>query len=168
MSSVYFAGDLHLGHKNIEKYRKQFTNAKEHDQYIYDMISSCYKKRHTYYLLGDVCFDLESLHKLKEIMCYDNVKIVLGNHCISKDISIVDWVNAGFTDIHSLVKYKEFWLSHAPIHPDELRSKKNIHGHCHNYKIDDSRYIGVSLEQIGFKFIGLDEIRRLVNEVGDE
>ena len=160
MSSVYFAGDLHLGHKNIAKFRCQFDTAEEHDQYIYNMIKSCYKKRHTYYLLGDICFDLESLHKLRDVMCYDNVKVVLGNHDTDRELSVVDWVEAGFTDIHSLVKYKEFWLSHAPLHPNELRGKRNIHGHCHHYKIDDSRYIGVSLEQIGFKFIGLDDIRR--------
>ena len=61
------------------------------------------------------------------------------------------------------VKYKEFWLSHAPIHPEELRDRINIHGHVHYKNIDDARYFNVSCENIGFKPISLENIRLKVN-----
>ena len=32
--------------------------------------------------------------------------------------------------MYSLYRWHEFWLSHCPIHPGELRGKLNIHGHC--------------------------------------
>lgn len=45
-----------------------------------------------------------------------------------------------------MVKYKNLWLTHAPIHPDELRGKKNVHGHCHGHILNDKRYINVCVE----------------------
>lgn len=44
MSLVYFGADLHLGHKNIVKYRhEKFNTAKEHDEYTLEMISKYIK-----------------------------------------------------------------------------------------------------------------------------
>ena len=64
-----------------------------------------------------------------------------------------------------LYKYKEFWLSHAPIHPCELRGKRNIHGHVHqNHVMDehhkrDNRYINVCVENTDGAPVSLDKIR---------
>ena len=57
------------------------------------------------------------------------------------------------------MKYKEFWLSHSPIHDSELRGKFNIYGHTHFKYVDDPRYRCVSMEQIDYKLISLDKIR---------
>lgn len=63
-------------------------------------------------------------------------------------------------DVHALWSYKGFWISHAPIHPEELRGKKNIHAHTHNYKIKDSfNYRSVSLEQINYTPISLHALQ---------
>ncbi len=48
--------------------------------------------------------------------------------------------------MQSLVKYKNFWLSHAPVHPGELSGKKNLHGHTHFELMGDPRYINVCVE----------------------
>ena len=55
-----------------------------------------------------------------------------------------------FDEVHSLVKYKGTWLSHAPIHQDELRGCVNIHGHTHYHVIDDERYINVCSEHTNY------------------
>ena len=50
-------------------------------------------------------------------------------------------------------------LTHIPIHPGQLnRFDANIHGHIHDRKIDDKRYVNVSVEQINYTPISLDEV----------
>lgn len=53
-------------------------------------------------------------------------------------------------DIQALGKQtgggKKFWLSHCPLHPEELRGRLNIHGHVHTNSVRDQRYINVSFE----------------------
>jgi calcineurin-like phosphoesterase family protein len=62
--------------------------------------------------------------------------------------------------VAGIIKYKGFWLSHAPIHPEELRGKPNIHGHVHTNTLNDSRYFNASLENIGYKPVSIEEVRR--------
>lgn len=57
-----------------------------------------------------------------------------------------------FDEVHSLLKYKEFWLSHAPIHPEELRGKKNVHGHVHTESVSDLEYLNVSVDSSFMNF----------------
>ena len=156
---IYFGADLHLGHKNIHKHRPQWDTPEEHDQYVLDMVSGFVGKNTPLYLLGDICFTKDAINSLAKLNTYSNFKIILGNHDIERGVKIGDWVNAGFKDVYSLLKYKEFYLSHCPIHPDELRGKINIHGHSHSYRIEDDRYVCVSLEQTEYKLIGIEELR---------
>lgn len=166
MSGVYFVADLHFGHKNIPKYRTQFSSSEEHDAYVFHNIMEISGKRNTLWILGDSFFTEDSLRYLVKMRPYfQSINKVLGNHCteaVELQRNIKRMMNENLVDsVHSLVRYKNFWLSHAPIHPDELRGKKNIHGHTHSHKIDDPRYIGVSLEQIDYKPISLESIRIL-------
>lgn len=164
MSKVYFVGDLHLGHKNICKYRPQFISPEEHDKFVTGSVLSVANKRDNLWLMGDCFFTEESLESLRLFKkSFQQVNLVLGNHDTDNqerqnNIKIMikeDLVN----NVHSLVSYKGYWLSHAPIHPEELRGKKNIHGHCHTYVISDTEnYKCVSLEQINFKPICLEEL----------
>lgn len=156
MSNIYVAGDLHLGHKNICKFRTNFSTAEEHDATVLHNILSTCRKRDTLILLGDCFFTKESLNHLRHINKYvGSVKLVLGNHDTDNDErkqNIRDIVNEQLVSgVYGLLSYKGVWLSHAPIHPDELRGRNNVHGHTHAYKIKDDRYRCVSLEQIDYK-----------------
>lgn len=113
--------------------------------------------------MGDIAFNTESIQELAKLNTYQNIRIILGNHDTERT-SILDWVNAGFDKIHALVKYKEFWLSHAPMHDTELRGKYNIHGHNHFKAVPDDRYRCVSLEQTNYNLISLEEIREEFNQ----
>lgn len=165
MSKVYFVSDLHLGHKNICAYRTQFSSQQEHDSFVLENILSCGGKRNTLWMLGDCFFSEESYDSLKEISkAYMQVNWVLGNHDTDnaqgknnvKRAIKEDLINK----IGSLFKYKGYWLSHAPIHPDELRGSRNIHGHVHNKPIvGDDRYIAVCLEQTDYKPIAFEDIK---------
>lgn len=164
MSKVYFVSDLHLGHRAISKYRTQFSSMGEHDEAIIDAIMSVSGKRNSLWMLGDCFFSEHHLETLRMFSdAFHNVNWVLGNHD-TDNLERMNIVRAAFDEnlcnrIGSLFGYKGFWLSHAPIHPSELRGKNNIHGHTHHITVDDDRYFSVCLEQINYKPIDFEEIR---------
>lgn len=155
MSNVFFISDLHLGHKKILEFSpmRGGTCNHSHSDWLVDQWNSVVGKRDVVWVLGDVCFDKNHLKYLKKMNGHKH--LILGNH----DEFSFEVYRQYFNKIHSLVKYKGFWLSHAPIHPDELRGKINIHGHVHNKTIsittpyyndlmrsDDNRYFNVCVE----------------------
>lgn len=159
MSEVYFLGDLHAGHKNIANFRKDFASEEDHYSFMKEEYHKVVTKRDRVFFMGDTAFTKERLADIASWIGHKTA--ILGNHDMEKECSIMDYVNA-FDDVQGFMKYKEFWLSHAPIHPNELRGKVNIHGHVHNATIDDLRYFNTSLENIGYKPISLQQIRRIV------
>ena len=64
-----------------------------------------------------------------------------------------------FTKVHALHTRKGCWLSHAPIHPEELRGKFNIHGHVHDNTLQDPRYANVSLENCNYTPVDFQDIK---------
>ena len=166
MSQPYFLGDPHWGHRNILKYRSQFSSIEEHDNTILENILNVSDKRAVLYLMGDCFFDMEAIRFLEEIRPrFMHVHWILGNHDTDSKLRqqvFREVIKRDLVDnVHSLKKYHEFWLSHAPIHESELRGHKNIHGHTHENFVDDDRYVPVSLEHTGFKPISLQQIRDL-------
>lgn len=164
MANVLFIGDLHLGHSNIPRFRPQYTSEEEQYEDLYRKWHSKVTKRDVVYLMGDCCFTHKRLQDIKSWA--GTKKLIVGNHDLERGITMQDVVNT-FDSVHSLLKYKEFWLSHAPIHPDELRGKHNIHGHIHNHVIADSRYINVCVEQCDGVPVSLCEIRERMGEHGN-
>lgn len=91
--------------------------------------------------------------------------LVRGNH--DTKFTTEEWLKH-FKRVESLVSYKGYWLSHAPIHPYELRGKGNIHGHVHQNSILDydsgapewdRRYINVCVEAVRETPISFDNIK---------
>lgn len=162
---VYFISDLHLGHKNILEFspnRKGIT-VDEHDEYILNAICSVMTKRDILYILGDVAFERSKLELLRLIP--GTLKLIIGNH----DTFGIETYQKYFKEIHGFIKYKEFWLSHAPIHNSELRGKKNIHGHIHHNIINDYNYVNVCVEQLyEQKPISLEQIRASTQKLEKE
>ena len=166
MPTVYFISDIHLGHKKILDFSPSRGGScvDEHDEWIVDSWNSVVTKRDVVYLLGDIAFSREGLSKCADLNGVK--KLILGNH----DLFAIDEYTKYFKILPSLYKYKEFWLSHAPIHPHELRGKKNIHGHVHSSSITkpairpfepslNPRYINVCVEPLNGKPISIDKIR---------
>ena len=172
--SCYFTSDLHIGHKNCHKFRTKFKSAKEHHQFMVDKILSL-NKRDTLYILGDFIFDgddyeyyMEQIRQTKATL-----KIVLGNHC-SK---LLYKENHPKIQIQlPLFSYKNLWISHCPIHPQELRGRVgNIHAHLHaNQDISkervidirypdslpiDPRYFNVNIDVNNYDFVPVEYIK---------
>jgi calcineurin-like phosphoesterase family protein len=164
MSRVFFAGDLHLGHRNIIKYRPNFQTTEEHDFTVLDNIKTTVNKRDILYLMGDIAFTHEALNLVKGINC--SKIAILGNHDFMGSIKIHDLIPV-YDKIFGLHVYKGFWLSHAPIHSDELRKKfGNIHGHTHDYCINDNRYINTSIDQFYYSAVEFKTIQEIASSRG--
>lgn len=157
MAEVYFIGDGHFGHKNILSFRQEFDSIEHHDNTIIDNINAVVTERDKIFFMGDWVFDKGALELIKRITC-PNKHLVMGNH----DDYNVD-LKSVFQWISGPIKYKEFWLTHIPVHPMELRGKRNIHGHMHRAFINDHRYLCTSAERLDYKPISLQEIRSIFN-----
>lgn len=149
MSKVYFISDLHLGHKQILEFSpsREGDTVLEHDHAIVVKWNSIVKKRDTVWVLGDVAWEVDSLKVLNEM---NGTKIlVMGNH----DTFDLPVYLKYFKTVYGFKTYKGYWISHAPIHPVELRGRKNIHGHVHMNRVvnqytgdPDENYIPVCVE----------------------
>lgn len=127
MSNVWFIGDIHGGHRNVHKFRKQFDSEEDHFRHVKDNFHKVVKKRDKVFFMGDTAFTLERLQDISTWVCGRKV-LICGNH--DTDHLPMKVLCEYFDEVYSLYKWHEFWLSHCPIHPDELRGKVNIHGHC--------------------------------------
>lgn len=162
MSNVWFCSDLHLGHKNIGKFRAPLvTTTEENTERIFRDWKAVVHRRDIVFVLGDFCFDRELFHKVLDELKADKIYLIRGNH---DDKFTTEELRDFFDEIYGLVKYKGMWLSHAPIHPDELRGKFNLHGHVHYATVQDKRYFNCCPENLWPKYgrclVSLDEIRK--------
>lgn len=160
MGLVYMMSDPHLDHNNVTLFRTQFKTKEEQTEYIKDRYHSVVTKNDKVFFLGDVCFSKRSL---LDLSTWKGTKtLILGNHDTEK--LTVNELSTCFSQIHSLITYKGCLLSHAPIHESQLRGKRNIHGHTHSYNLPDDRYLNVSMENIDYTPISLEQIREIFQE----
>lgn len=142
MSKKWIISDLHFGHKNILKYAGPLrggSNSEEHDLWLIEQINSVVGKNDLLYVLGDVAFDVESLKLMNKIKAGNRI-LVKGNHDTCSTQEYLKY----FSTVHGLLSFKgTFWMSHAPIHPIELRGRLNIHGHVHQNSVMDSEFPSV-------------------------
>jgi calcineurin-like phosphoesterase family protein len=151
MSNVYFISDLHFNHKNILNFAGDYregSSSEEHDHILIAKWNTLINKKDLVYVLGDIVMGKpDNLDILSEL---NGRKILIrGNH--DDRFSTKEYLEH-FEEVYGILKYKGYWLTHCPMHPAELRGKKNIHGHVHHNTIrdyhhePDKRYINVCVE----------------------
>lgn len=156
MARLLLMSDLHLGHNNICKYRTEFSDAEEHHNTIFENLATELRSRDTLYLLGDVAFTREWLSRIGSLRCKFKM-LVVGNHDTERGITMSDLCHT-YDKVVSLITHRKYWLSHAPIHPQEIRGRAgNIHGHTHNHCLEGP-YINACVEHTGYKPITFEEL----------
>lgn len=168
--SRYLISDCHIGHNNIHKFRGMGMTSEEHWEAALEGLRKI-PKRATLFLGGDICLSPEFLPRIKDIPCKNKI-LMVGNHdCYEgRGTTMQDLVNT-YEKVTSLHKYKGYWMSHAPIHPMELRGKFMVHGHTHPYLMlredgtQDTRYINICVEYtsydpITFEYATSDEYQQ--------
>lgn len=165
--AVYCISDTHFGHSNILQYRTKFNTIEEHDRTITDNILKTCGKRDSLYILGDVCIYKDAFKYLEEISEHiEFLHICLGNHDQERKGSptLEDYMSV-CKSVFGMKKYKNAWLTHAPIHSDELRGKMNIHGHIHDNEINDPRYFNASCENVRYTPVNMVRIMEVYKEI---
>lgn len=150
-------GDTHFGHKNVIKWRAQFASEQEHSEYLCARWRETVTKDDTVYVLGDAAFTREGLLRFAGLP--GRKILVRGNHDKFKALEYLVF----FEDIVGIMGYKRAWLSHCPIHPDELRGRVNIHGHTHAGG-PSGRYYSVCAEHIGMAPMRFSAIMERMSE----
>lgn len=165
---IYFISDTHFGHENAwSKFKRAdgsplrpFTSTEEMDETMVDNWNKTVKAGDTVYHCGDVVIAKKSLHIMSRL---NGRKIlIMGNHDIFGHQAYLHY----FEDIRAYKVLPKLGLvaCHIPVHPDNLqRFPINVHGHLHANlvmlgHIPDPRYVNVSVEQINYTPISLDEI----------
>lgn len=162
MPNTLFIADTHFGHSNIINFKRSddkplrdFATVEAMDEYMVECWNAVVRPQDTIYHLGDVVINRKALPILDRL---NGRKVLIkGNHDIFK---LKDYIKY-FDDIRAYkVMTKEGIIcSHIPIHPESLsRWKLNLHGHLHSNTLPDKRYRCVSVEQINYTPISLDEI----------
>ena len=171
--SVFFIGCPHIGHRNINKYRPFVSSTQQNTRLIHEEWTSRVNKKDIVYVMGDVAFDQNSLDIIGAL---PGRKILIkGNH---DDYLSTNAHAAVFEEIHGIIKYKKLWLSHCPIHPDEIRKCKGVvHAHVHQNSIMrrnwygrrvlDKRYLNVCVDNLyqttGKCMIDLETVKSYFN-----
>lgn len=162
MANVWFTSDLHFGHANIHKFRKEIESEEHNRARIIHDWETLVTKRDDVYVLGDAAFNMETVRIFNDLP--GRKFLIRGNH---DELDTQVYLKY-FASVFGLKKYKEFWLSHAPIHPNELRERVNLHGHVHYHSISGAGYVNVCVENLwalGYKsLISLDQIRKLIEK----
>ena len=163
--TVFFIGDTHFSHQNILQFMPEsrpFKTMEQHDEAIVELWNATVSEKDIVYHLGDVAFG--GAENLKYVKYLNGTKhLVMGNH---DHYRIMDYVEAGFIKIQGVMQYKEFILSHVPLHPDHMRWSYNIHGHVHDFResLKDPRYINVNADVQGLIPRSLQSIRLAIKE----
>jgi calcineurin-like phosphoesterase family protein len=144
------------------------TSTEDNDATLTANIVEVLTKRDTLIICGDVVFTQEAYDNYFQqiIDTGAHIIIVLGNHDGEKPErkAILRQMAAAGVELQGMLKKQGFWITHAPMHPYELRGKKNIHGHMHDQLIRgedgqlDTRYLNVCVEHTEFKPVKLQFI----------
>jgi calcineurin-like phosphoesterase family protein len=164
MSDIWIISDTHFGHANMLRFkdsdgvlvRPNFNSADHMDEYMIEQWNSVVKDGDIVYHLGDVYFEHghKALNKLK-----GRKRLILGNHDNAKS----SYLQNNFQKILMWRMFPEFGLllTHVPVHESSLGFKvnKNVHGHLHQRKIADERYVNVSVECINYTPVHIEQLR---------
>ena len=168
MSETFFIGDTHFGHAGIIQFNetkphRPFDTIEEHDEELVRRWNSVVGKKDNVWHLGDFCFGARNIAIAGRLNGYK--RLVLGNHDHYRAEEYLKY----FAKIFGVVEYNGMVLSHAPLHPNQLkRWYLNVHGHMHTKTVknwisddrfeEDKRYVNVSCEQINLTPVPLDYI----------
>lgn len=148
--------DLHIDHPPAVKQRG-FESVEVFQEYISDIWVDQVTDRTTIILVGDIALYLSGLAVIKKLP--GKKILVMGNHDKERDGIITRDLIEVYDEIEGLWKHRKgMYFSHAPVHPTQLRGRRNVHGHSHCDIIPDERYINVCFDLLPKGPVSLEAI----------
>lgn len=165
--TLFFASDHHLNHAKILTFisedtglpfRGQFSDVEEMNEHIIEKHNSVVSDNDKVYFLGDVGFSIKNLGQHLSRM-KGHKRLILGNHDYPEKKDF-EFYFQHFEKVMESRRMGPIVLTHRPIYigAHENRIKANVHGHIHEKNLPDNRYMNISMEQINYTPISLDEI----------
>ncbi len=165
MVDIWFISDTHFSHSNILKFtdkkgnliRPGFTDVHHMNEHMIEKWNSVVKPGDKIYHLGDFGFTTNVEKIISRL--HGKKRLILGNHDDIKKNQLYLY----FEKIQMWRIFKEFNFvaSHVPIHPDSFRMVEyNVHGHTHVNNLPDKRYFNVSVEQLDYTPIHIEELAK--------
>jgi len=152
MQKQVYLADPHFGHGDkIMLFRPQFSSGEEHDEYVVHGINEVANPNDTLVLLGDVLVKESGIKWIEKIRC-KNIILIPGNHDGERCAIPHHLFRTVIGSKKIIINEQVGVCTHIPIHPLSLdRWSFNVHGHLHDKKINDPRYVCVSCEQTNYK-----------------
>jgi calcineurin-like phosphoesterase family protein len=183
MSETFLVSDTHFSHRGIVQFlrpdgskERPWDNIEEMDEALVANWNSVVRPKDKIYHLGDVVINRSALPILARL---NGEKILVkGNH----DVFRIEEYTPYFKDVRGSATLNDYVMTHIPIHTSAIeRWKGNIHGHLHSGRvvkvvqrvrdrdeweqtIIDPSYLCVSVEQINYTPISLDEAMKRFEE----
>jgi calcineurin-like phosphoesterase family protein len=175
MRDIWLISDTHFGHENILGFRhggrdgplirgSRFSSVEEMDEAMIENWNKTVKPGDKVYHLGDVFFGPKDDFIKKWKRLNGQKRLILGNHDDAK-----------FFAKHELVAKIDVWrifpefgvlLTHVPVHETTLYEGRfkgiesiNVHGHLHQNPSPSPMHRCVSVEQIDFTPIHIEDVR---------
>lgn len=171
MSDIWVISDTHFGHRNIIEYcDRPFKNTMQMNMAIRDNWNSVVKDGDIVYHLGDVYMGWNEPQDIGQFLASlrGRKRLVLGNHDVGKDVVL----HKAFQKIMVWRMFPEFGilLTHVPVHHSTLnrgpiedpmaKRLRNVHGHIHEKPSPSMDHRNVSVEQINYRPINIEELRK--------
>lgn len=172
MRNIWVISDTHFGHENILNFMdkngnpvRPFSSVKEMDEHMIDCWNSVVKQGDKVYHLGDVFFGPKDNFKSLWPKLNGSKRLIVGNHDDIKFLS-----SGGFfqkVEMWRVWPEHKLLFSHVPLHQSMIQRFKsreetvlytNVHGHIHQNKSPDGRYINVSAEAVNYTPVNLEEL----------
>lgn len=181
--NIFFSSDHHMGHEGPYKtFTKDdgsllradlATNADEADELMIQRHNAVVKPQDRVYFVGDFCFSKKHIRKAGRMN--GRKVLVKGNHDVLELKEYLPY----FDDVRGVHQFDGMVITHVPIHEQSLaRWGFNVHGHLHANRVMvvdkgciwgcspadapeiDPRYFNVSVEQINYTPISLEQVKK--------
>lgn len=158
---IWFIADFHFGHSKVIEYsNRPFKTATEMNNTLIKNFNKVVEKNDIVFILGDLSW-LNRKSTTQIVKSLNGFKyLIKGNHDRKGNQY---YRNMGFVEVYDFpIVFEGFILSHEPAGT----CKPNIYGHLHDKAKNDSEFnYCVSVEQVEYKPISLDEISKHLNNM---
>lgn len=164
MTTIWVASDHHINHAKILTFvdghdtpLRTFKDVDEMNETMVERHNAIVKPEDHVYFLGD--FAMRQQDVIVWAKRFNGHKrLVRGNHDIFRTKT---YMQAGFEEIYGVRILNDMIFSHIPLHPESVKQRwaGNVHGHLHTGRVPDPRYLNVSVEQIEYTPITLEEAK---------
>jgi calcineurin-like phosphoesterase family protein len=167
---VWVISDTHFNHELILTFKdynnkptRPFDTVEQMNQCMLDNWNDTVKDGDTVIHCGDVLFGMDKVAWMEANFAKlpGKKKLALGNHDNIKHVAPF------FKDVQYWYNIDNLVFTHMPLHPQTLGERMrwdgqdvvNVHGHVHSNPSPDGPYKCVSVEQINYTPINIEELR---------